>query len=195
VTALPNGGFTVSWTDGSGAILSRSYYTGATLTGGIGNDTLNGGTGNDVFDGHGGADTLTGGGGYDTYAFKSGYGQLSIVNSTTGGAAATGELDFGPGISVQNLWFQQSGQDLVVDVLGSNDQVTIAGWFGSNASAKLSEIKTSDGMEIDGSVSQLVSAMATFQAGNTGFNPVANGTQMPADSTLQATLASAWHHQ
>jgi len=165
------------------------------LTGSVFNDTLTGDVGNNRLDGDGGVDTLTGNGGYDSYIFKSGYGQSNIANSSIGGTAASGELDFGPGITAQKLWFVQSGQDLVVDVLGTTDQVTIKDWFGANASAKLSEIKTSDGMEIDSSVNQLVSAMATFQANNSGYNPTASGTQMPPDSALQSSLASAWHHQ
>jgi Ca2+-binding RTX toxin-like protein len=158
-------------------------------------DTLLGGAGNDTLDGGGGNDSLSGGGGYDTYKFNSGYGSTTITNSTTGGTAASGELDLGAGITAQDLWFAQSGQDLVIDVLGTSDKVTVKGWFGANASAQISEIKTSDGMEMDdASVGQLVSAMASFQSGNSGFNPTASGTQMPTDTNVQTTITSSWHH-
>jgi hypothetical protein len=164
------------------------------LNGALGNDTLTGGTGNDTLDGGGGTDILAGGGGYDTYIFKTGYGQSSITNSTTGGTAASGELDFGTGLTAQNLWLLQSGQDLVIDVLGTTDKATITGWFGSNASGKLTEIKTTDGMEIDANVSQLVAAMATYQTAHSGFNPQTSGTAMPTDTTLQASITASWHH-
>jgi hypothetical protein len=72
--------------------------------------------------------------------------------------------------------------------------VTVKGWFGSNASSQPSEVKTSDGMELDSSIGQLVSAMATFQANNSGFNPTTSGTQMPTDTNVQSTVASTWHH-
>jgi hypothetical protein len=71
--------------------------------------------------------------------------------------------------------------------------VTLDGWFGSNASAKVSEIQTSDGMQLDSQLSSLVSAMATFVSNNPGFDPV-TATQMPTDSTLQSAVAAAWHH-
>ena len=52
-----------------------------------------------------------------------------------------------------------------------------------------------DGSMLDGQLNTLVTAMATFQTANPGFDPTAGGnTQAPADATLQAALAAAWHH-
>jgi hypothetical protein len=102
-------------------------------------------------------------------------------------------LDFSSGLNEENIWFIHSGNNLVIDVLGSQNSVTVQGWFGSNTSAQLLEIKGSDGLEIDSQLNQLVSAMATFQSNNPGFNP-ATATQMPGDTTLQNTIATAWHH-
>jgi Ca2+-binding RTX toxin-like protein len=187
---------TVTGSAASDIINASSVAAGhkVNLYGGLGNDALTGGAGNDTLDGGGGNDTLTGSGGYNTYLFNQGYGQTTITNSITGGTAASGELDFGSGLTAQNLWFKQTGSDLEIDILGTTDKATVKGWFGTNGSAKLSEIKTSDGMEIDANVSQLVAAMATFQAGNSGFNPQASGTGMPADTILQTSITSAWHH-
>jgi len=170
--------------------------TGSSAVNGTGNNLTNtiiGNGANNTLDGAGGTDAITGSGGYDSYLFNSGYGSLSITNSIAGGSGASGELDLGAGLTAQNLWFIQSGQDLVIDVLGTSDQVTVKGWFGSNTSAKLSEIKTSNGMEIDSNLTQLLSAMATYQSGHAGFNPAAAGTQMPTDAALQNTIASSWH--
>ncbi len=83
--------------------------------------------------------------------------------------------------------------NLVIDRLGSTDQITIDGWFGSTSSAKLSEIKASDGLEIDSQVNQLVAAMAAYSSNNAGFNPM-TATQMPSDTTLQTAITAAWHH-
>jgi hypothetical protein len=151
-------------------------------TGGSGNDVLFGGAGNDV---------LTGGGGNDTYQFGHGGGQDRIVNGTAASTGPSGELDFGAGISANQLWFQRDGNDLSITVMGSRDQVTVGGWF-SSAGAQLAEIKTADGMQIGAGVSQLVQAMADFSSTHAGFDPSAVA-QAPNDTSLQNTLAASWH--
>lgn len=78
--------------------------------------------------------------------------------------------------------------------VGSNDDVTVAGWF-ANQSNALETIVTTNGWEIDGQVSQLVQAMATYFAQNTEFNSRTSATQVPTDSGLQAAIAVAWHQQ
>ncbi len=163
-----------------------------TLSAGPGNSTLLGGAGNDLFSAGAGHNTFVGGGGIDNYDFAVGSGTLSINNSISGGTAAAGRLDFGAGITEQNLWFIESGNNLIIDRLGSSDQVTIQNWFGTNASAKLSEIIGSDGLEIDTGLANLVSAMAVFSTDNGSFNPV-TATQMPSNSVLQAAIAANWH--
>ncbi len=157
-----------------------------------GSDTITGTPGNDVFDGRGGADTISGKGGYDTYLFRQGYGALTIDNSVAGGTQAQGEVDFGPGITGQNLWFSQVGSDLVASVLGSNDTVDIKGWFGGNPGAQLAGLKAFDGMMLDGKVGQLVSAMAAYQGANPGYSP-ATMAAMPNNPSLRSAIAAAWH--
>ena len=132
------------------------------------------------------------GGGYDTYFFRQGYGTLAVDNTTTGGMAAQGEVDFGPGITEQNLWFSQSGTDLLATVLGSADTVDIKGWFGSDPSAQLGAFKGYDGFKLDSQVGQLVTAMAAYAGDNPGFGPQA-ATAMPTNPALQTALAAAWH--
>ena len=85
---------------------------GSELTGTSGTDSLYGTSGNDVFDGEGGTDFEDGEGGDDTYNFNSGYGNLTINNADSSASGAHGELDFGSGISDEDLWFKQSGNDL-----------------------------------------------------------------------------------
>ncbi len=143
---------------------------------------LFGGSGNDV---------LTGGGGNDTYQFGHGGGQDRIVNGTAASTAASGELDFGAGINANQLWFKRNGNDLSISVMGSHDQVTVAGWFGG-AGAQLAEIKSADGMKIDAGVSQLVQAMATYSSAHAGFDPT-TATQAPNDAGLQNAIAATWH--
>jgi hypothetical protein len=50
-----------------------------------------------------------------------------------------------------------------------------------------------DGLNIDRQVAQLVSAMATHSAVNSGFDPMTTPTQTQNDSSLQSALAPAWH--
>jgi len=101
-----------------------------------------------------------------------------------------GELDFLPGISSNQLWFKQAGNDLLVQVMGGQDQVTVSNWF-ANGSARLQEIKAG-GLEVDSGLSQLVQAMATYSANNPAFNP-ATASQAPNDPALQTAIAAAWH--
>jgi hypothetical protein len=50
-----------------------------------------------------------------------------------------------------------------------------------------------DGLNVDRQVAQLISAIATQPASNSGFNPMTMPTQTQNDSSLQSTLAPAWH--
>ena len=173
-----------SWTAKQIDSLARTGSTKA--------DIITGTTGNDVFDGRGGADTITGKGGSDIYLFRKGYGHLTINNAQASGTTAKGELDFGSGITEKNLWFANSGGDLNITVLGSQDLVTVKGWFGAAAS-QLAEVRGYDGLNLDTQTSNLVSAMATYASNHAGFNPT-TATQIPTDSSLQAALNAAWHH-
>jgi hypothetical protein len=84
----------------------------------------------------------------------------------------TGELDFAAAVAANQLWFKQSGNDLVAEIMGTHDQVTVVNWFGAAAS-QLQEITTADGSKLDRQLSQLVQAMATYGAANPGFDPTA----------------------
>jgi hypothetical protein len=164
-----------------------------TWLGTAGNDTLTGSAfGNNVFEGGAGNDTLNGGGGYDTYKFAPGLGQSVINNLASDGSNPKGEIDFSAGINHDALWFQRSGNDLQIDLLGTNSDVTISGWYGNNSRAQVQSISAGDGLKLDSQIGQLVTAMATYAANNPGFNPT-QAAQMPHDQTLQNTIAAAWH--
>jgi Ca2+-binding RTX toxin-like protein len=162
-----------------------------TLIGDANGNVLDGGEGNDILQGGGGNDTLIGGPGFDHYGFNRGGGQDHIINGVASNAGASGELDFGSSIARSQLWFERSNNDLSILILGTQDRVTIDGWYSSNTS-QLSEIKLSDGSMIDSQISQLVQAMASYSAGNPAFNPV-SASQTPNDPALQNTIAAAWH--
>jgi hypothetical protein len=105
-------------------------------------------------------------------------------------AGTTNELDFTGAISDEDLWFAQSRNDLKVDLMGSNTTVTVSNWF-SSSSNQLQEITASD-LKIAGQISQLVQAMASYSASHSGFDPTSTST-VPEDSSLQSSLAAAWH--
>jgi hypothetical protein len=136
-------------------------------------------------------DTMIGSGTQDVYQYGSGDGRATIVNGAGANTGPTNQLNFVNGISDNNLWFLQSGNNLQIDVMGTQSQITIDGWF-SGAGNDLQEI-TAGGLKLDSQVSQLVQAMAAYSANNPGFNP-ATATQAPNNLTLQTTIAAAWHH-
>jgi len=137
-----------------------------------------------------------------TYEVGRGAGQTTIINGSADNQDADGnpipanELDFGAGISDTQLWFAQSGTDLQIDVMGTQQSVTVADWFGNTPGnfSQLQTIATADGNSLDNSqVSQLVQAMATFSSANSGFDPTASGnSQAPNDPGVQAAIAAAW---
>jgi Ca2+-binding RTX toxin-like protein len=161
------------------------------LFGGAGNDMIDGGDGDDYLDGSIGNDTIIGGAGVNTYAFGRGYGQDQIDNGSATDTGAHGKLSFQSGINRNQLWFAQSGNDLVATIIGTNDRATIANWY-TQTTAQLASFETIDGFKLDAGINQLVAAMASFSASNPAFNPTLSAT-LPTDANLQAQLAASWH--
>ena len=166
-----------------------SEYAGADGTGTLLYTSLVGTSGNDTLTATATSQELVGNGGSDTYQFGSGDGADTIVNGLSTNSGPTGTLELGA--DKGHLWFQQVGNNLQIDLLGSQDHVTVAGWYG-NTTSQLQEITSSDGYNVDAQLQLLVQAMATFGANNSGFNPT-TATQMPTDTSLQSALAAAWH--
>jgi hypothetical protein len=123
-----------------------------------------------------------------TYSFALGTGAEQI----TPAPGVHGELDFGAGIATDQLWLDRSGNNLQIDIMGTHDQVTIAGWY-ANTPSQLQGIETVNGSMLDTQLQSLVNAMATYSTAHPGFDPTV-ATQAPSDPTLQAALATAWHH-
>jgi hypothetical protein len=180
--------FTIAPPSGLTPPLQHSGLSGdpsALVTNGnMADDTLTGGIGGSM---------LTGGGGFDTYKFGSSFGQSTVNNLAQDGVTAPrGEIDLGAGISNQKLWFEQKGNDLQIDLIGTQDRITVAGWF-ADPRAQVQSINLADGSKIDSQISQLVTAMAAYAGNNPGFDPT-TAAQQPNDSQLQNAIAAAWHH-
>lgn len=130
------------------------------LHGGRGNDSVVGGTGDDELFGGAGDDTLAGGEGADTYRFGRGGGHDTIDNTDTGQSHDV--LRFGPGIGLDQLLFQHVGDQLVISILGSEDVITITGWYADSAN-RLENIQLASGDVLTQSrIESLVEAMAAF---------------------------------
>ena len=157
------------------------------VKGGAGNDRLYGGEGNDRLDGGKGNDRLYGGQGADTYHFSRGDGIDTISDyDTTAGVSDT--LQFGKGISSNQLWFSRSGNDLAVSILGTTDKVIIDSWF-SSKSYQIEKFVAGDGKAVEsGALLNLVNAMAQFSP------PGAAQTSMPLSfgEPMQAAMIAAW---
>jgi Ca2+-binding RTX toxin-like protein len=135
------------------------------LIGGQGNDSLVGGAGNDRLFGGAGNDTMTGGDGNDTYAFARGAGQ-DVINNLTGNADGVDVLRFGRGIEQDDLSFSHVGNDLVIAIDGTQDKVTLSGWF-TDAAHRVDTIQFAGGTSLTSAqVTALVpAAPATIAVG------------------------------
>jgi Ca2+-binding RTX toxin-like protein len=182
------------------------------LDGGLGIDTLIGGAGDDVlggaadsldatratwngtqylgneYTGGTGDDTLRGTRGADVYHYNLGDGSDLLIDengNTSSRYADRVEMD---DVNHDQLWFERSGDDLVMSVIGTDDQIRFQNWYLSTKN-QIEEIQSSDGMALtNSSLDQLVSAMATLSA------PASGELTLPTDlqEELAPVLSTAW---
>ncbi|MGF7151475.1 Ca2+-binding RTX toxin-like protein [Sphingomonas zeicaulis] len=98
------------------------------IDGGAGNDILQGGDGNDILIGGAGNDIMTGGSGNDTYVITRSSGADTINNYHTN-VADNDVLGFQDTIADSELWFQKSGNDLLISVIGTSTSTRIKDWY------------------------------------------------------------------
>lgn len=108
------------------------------LYGDAGDDSVAGGFGNDILDGGAGNDTLNGGGGdvvwwatngNDTYLFGRGSGQDTITDYDTTAAGDVDTIVFKPSIAPSDISINRSGNDLVLSINDTTDQLTVKNYF------------------------------------------------------------------
>lgn len=150
--------------NGSGTV---SDYTGgfgtgnSTLIGSDEDDTLYGYAGNDTLIGGVGDDSLYGGAGDDTYIFN--YGDGIDVIDGQGSNSLNDTVSFGEGISAEDIYASQSGNNLILSVLGTEDSVTVANHF--SESSAVENFTLSDGRAATNTqINQLVQSMASFES-------------------------------
>jgi Ca2+-binding RTX toxin-like protein len=106
------------------------------LQGGGGDDSLWGGDGDDRIAGGAGTDTVRGGTGNDEYAFDLGDGGATIIDN-----AGKDVVLFGDGIGSERLWLTKSGGDLSIRVLGTDDSVTVSGFFATPKATSVEAVR------------------------------------------------------
>jgi Ca2+-binding RTX toxin-like protein len=160
------GSDTILGGDGDDSLFAAGQYGGG-AQGGV--DSLDGGAGNDL---------LYGGFGSQTYLFGRGDGQDTITNYAdvwSGQADPTAGkqdvLKFKAGVLVSDVLVSRSGDDLVLKISGSTDQVTVNGYFGADGQSTntLEAIRFEDGTSW--SYAQ-VKAMAQAQARSSVAQPM-----------------------
>ncbi|MGA9581850.1 MAG: calcium-binding protein, partial [Allosphingosinicella sp.] len=111
-----------------------------TLYGESGDDSLAGGAGNDIMVGGTGTDALTGAAGDDVYRFNAGDGQDTITDT-----AGIDRIELGEGIDRSNVRVRQQGSaNLVIEILGSNDRLTLVGALNTAGNA-IEEVRFFEG--------------------------------------------------
>jgi hypothetical protein len=160
--------------------------TGQT-TGSNGADILLATTDNQVCHAGDGNDLLSGGTGNDTYVFEAGNGSDRITETDSQGDSHD-VLQFSGAIQSDQLWFRQINTDLEISVLGTNDKVTVRGWYADQGSRLESIVASGDDKTLSSTaVDRLVQAMAILPP------PAAGQTTLPANQpTLKNLITSSW---
>ena len=140
-----------------------------------------------TLDGGAGNHTLIGGAGNDTYRMARGQGSDTIIEAdATAGNKDT--VQFASGITADQLWFRQVGNNLEVSIIGTEDKLTLNSWY-AGSGYQVEEFRTSEGhVLIDTQVQNLVQAMASFAP------PAAGQTTLPQayQNSLAPLLAADW---
>ena len=108
------------------------------LVGTNGDDIITGSNFAETLDGRGGNDTLTGGDGGDTYKFDAGYGQDIIIDRRVRASwpdrrgvhvLVDDVVEFGGGITRDNVVYTKDGNDLLISITGRTDTLRIRNQF------------------------------------------------------------------
>ncbi|HJV81887.1 calcium-binding protein [Noviherbaspirillum sp.] len=144
------------------------------LVGGDGADKLDAGQGDDTLDGGTGRDTLNGGLGNDTYIFGRGYGSDQLGDDS-GASGSFDTLQLGADVAPDDVALFRQDSDLVLSVVGSQDQLWIKGFFttssgGAPVDLKVEQICFSDGTtwDLNTILAKVVPSPANAMTGTAG---------------------------
>jgi hypothetical protein len=131
-----------------------------------------------------GSATVNAGGQFNDYV------ESAASSGVTINLAGTGRLDLGTGSTEEDTWFAKSGNNLLVERLGSSTVLTVENWF--NLKNDLGTITSADGSQIAATqITALASSMGSYAMAH-GFNP-ATASAMPTLASLQNAIHAAWH--
>ena len=134
-----------------------------------------------------GNDTLYGGYGNDTYIFNLGDGN-DVINEQNSNSASD-KLVFGEGISITDIMFSNTGNNMEITFAETADSVTIINQK-IDSYYRVENFVTSDGYTIDYSkVNQLIQAMASIEA-DTGMSWTEAVEQ--SNETANSIISEMW---
>ncbi|MGQ0597724.1 calcium-binding protein, partial [Aquabacterium sp.] len=151
-------------------VYANGIYQGGTpqsemVVGSRGDDQLNGMEGDDTLYGDAGRDFLDGGQGADTYLFGRGDGQDTVMAGWGDALGITDTLRFGAGITLGDLDLSVQNSDLLLQVQGGSDSVTLVNYV-SLPFEQRPLITFADGSSLNGKgVDSLLNAYGTHQYG------------------------------
>ena len=115
------------------------------LEGGLGADVLVGGAGEDTLNGGEGNDRLDGGTGNDTYLFGRGSG-VDVITDRDQLPGNADTVQVGADVLPGEVGIVRSGEDLVLSIRGTEDQLVLSNWFWNDASEyRIERVQFADG--------------------------------------------------
>ena len=157
-----------------------------TFTGTSGDDQITGTDRDETITGSAGNDTIDAGGGSDRIFFGEGDGQDVINQLDTAAADAnTDTLVFDSALQTDELWFSRNGNSLQINIVGTDDQVTINDWYNSS-DRQLDTIEVGSAVLLNSEVDQLVNAMAGFDVPDGAGDVVPDAVKQQLEPTLTA---------
>ncbi len=163
----------------------QTHVSTLPIVGTSGDDAFWGNSGNNTFIGGQGNDFLYGDLGNDTYLFNLGDGQDTIYDAdTTQGNVDT--IRFGAGIYASDIVFSRNGEDLVLGICGTNDQISVGGW-GNGVECRIERVEFADGAVWDSAYMQSrIPSLTSTSIVGTGGADVLTGLGWAGESvTLQ----------
>ncbi len=174
------------------------------IYGGIGNDYLFGGDGNDelyaesgddLLDGGAGNDMLNGGADNDTYLMSriSGADTINNYDATGADVDVLGLQDTAGMIADKDLWFERSGNDMIVSVVGTSASARIVKWYEPGNGIDRSNYKI-DFIIAGNRYSKTINVegLVTLMAAQTRPATDADRDRIMSDTTYRARWATYW---
>jgi Ca2+-binding RTX toxin-like protein len=169
---------------------------GDALYGDANANVLVGYEGNDVLDGRLGNDTLVGGRGADVYELGANWGQDVIVEDPNS-SSDVDVVKLSSDVSYADLWFSKHEDHLVVNRLGSSDQLLVQDWYSPDSTkrARVEEFRADFGGKtftatLSG-VETLVNVMSTYGRPS---SPIATAASLTSaeKARINSAIATAW---